>query len=154
MRDKLGFIRLPLALVGIFFIGRLVLGALGVSYDDANKVFSMVILQVHVSLLWAAVGRRYRGYGLKDATMAVVMIVFVSQVLIFLGTAGSYLTGTETYFNYPEALSSETPVEFAPAMAARLGTLVGNCILAAILGALGYAMGGLIPGGTRNKVTA
>ena len=39
MKEKLEFIRLPLLLVVIFFVGRLVLGAAGVSYDAGNRVF-------------------------------------------------------------------------------------------------------------------
>jgi len=54
MREKFGFIRLPLLLVVFFFIGRLALGAAGASYDIGNRLFSMVILQVHLALLWSA----------------------------------------------------------------------------------------------------
>ena|SRR5437016_4665639 len=57
MKEKLDFIRLPLALVAIFLVGNLILGAAGVSYDVAKRVFSMVILQTHIALLWAPVGR-------------------------------------------------------------------------------------------------
>ena len=62
MREKLYFVRLPLLLVALFFVGRLTLGAAGASYEVGNRLFSMVILQTHLALLWAAVGRRYRGY--------------------------------------------------------------------------------------------
>jgi len=145
MGEKLSFIRFPLVLVFIFFAGRLALGAAGVSYETANRVFSMVILQVHVALIWAAVGRRYRGYTIGESILAVVMIVAFSQLLILIGTAGSYLTGADTLFNYPEALNSETPLEFQPAMMARVGGLVVNCIIGSIVAALGWALGGLIP---------
>jgi len=68
MKEKLQFVRLPILLFVIFFVGRLALGAaMGVSkptYDLGNRLFSMVILEVHVGLLWGAVGRRYRGYGI------------------------------------------------------------------------------------------
>ena len=68
MKEKLQFALLPILLFVLFFVGRLAVGsAQGVSkasYDAANKIFSMVILQVHVALLWGAVGRRYRGYSI------------------------------------------------------------------------------------------
>src|SRR5215468_1905368 len=106
MRGKLKFIRLPILLFAIFFIGRLALGAaMGVSkqsYDLANRLFSMVILEVHVGLLWGAVGRRYRGYGIRGSMTAVVLAVVVSQILIFAGTAVSYVAGINTFFNFPE----------------------------------------------------
>ena len=42
MKDKVRFIRLPLLLIVLFFVGRLAMGAAGASYDAANRVFSMV----------------------------------------------------------------------------------------------------------------
>lgn len=149
MKEKLSFVRLPILLSVLFFIGRLALGArLGVSkesYDLANRLFSMVILQVHVGLLWGAVGRRYRGYGVGGAVTAVVLAVFVSQVLIVGGTAFSYLAGVDTVFNFPEALNQQARVGFGAAMAARGGALIANCIFGAIAGAIGWALGGLLP---------
>src|SRR2546427_11624426 len=78
MREKFGFIRLPVLLVVFFFIGRLALGAAGASYGIGNRLFSMGILQVHLALLWPAVGRRYRGYGIGGWILFVVMVGFVS----------------------------------------------------------------------------
>jgi hypothetical protein len=145
MREKWCFIRVPVLLVVIFFAGRLVLGAVGVSYDDTNRVFSMVVLQIHIALLWGAAARGYEGYSLKDTLVAIVAIVFVSQSLILIATAASYLSGIDTHFNNPEALNSTTPVEFGPAMMVRLGGLLANCVGGGIAGAFGYALGGLIP---------
>jgi hypothetical protein len=149
MKEKLAFDRLPIVLFIIFFIGRLALGAaLGVSkhtYDLANRLFSMVVLQVHVALIWGAVGRRYRGYGIGGSVTAVVLAVLASQVLIWLGTAGSYLAGVNTVFNFPEALNVTQPIGFGAAMSARTITLVANCIIGAIIGAIGWALGALIP---------
>src|SRR5215467_2142321 len=102
MKEKLDFVKLPIVLFVVFFLGRLALGtALGVNkqtYDLANRLFSMVILQVHVALLWAAVGRRYRGYSIGGSITAVVLAVLVSQLLILAGTAFSYLAGYNTFF--------------------------------------------------------
>jgi hypothetical protein len=149
LKEKLDFIKLPVLLFVIFFIGRLALGAaMGVSktsYDLSNRLFSMVILEVHVGVLWGAVGRRYRGYGIGGSVLAVVLAVLVSQILIFAGTAASYLAGVDTFFNYPEALNQYAAVGFAAAMASRTATLIANCILGAIAGAIGWLLGPLIP---------
>jgi len=149
VKEKLLFVRLPILLFVLFFIGRLAVGAaMGVdkqSYDLANRLFSMVVLQVHVGLLWGAVGRRYRGYGIGGSVSAVVLAVLVSQILIFAGTAFSYLAGVDTVFNFPEALNQQEAVGFGAAMIARTATLVGNCIFGAVAAAIGWALGGLIP---------
>jgi hypothetical protein len=149
MNEKLQFVRLPILLFVLFFIGRLALGAaMGVSkesYDISNRLFSMVILEVHVGLLWGAVGRRYRGYGIGGSIGAVVLAVLVSQILIFAGTAFSYIAGVDTFFNYPEALNQQVAIGFAAAMGARSITLVANCVIGAVSAAIGWALGGLLP---------
>src|SRR5688572_9690581 len=145
MKDKLAFIRFPLFLVMLFFIGRLVLGAMGVSYDAANRVFSMVILQVHLAIIWGALGRSIRRYRLLESVTAVLMIVFVSQVLIWAATAVSYLAGVDTFFNNPTALNAPGPMPFGQAMGVRAGGLVANCIFGGILGAIGWLLGPLAP---------
>ena len=150
MKEKLQFVRLPILLFVIFFVGRLALGAaLGVSkqtYDLANRLFSMVILEIHVGLLWGAVGRRYRGYGIGGSISAVVLVVIVAQILIFAGTAISYVAGVNTLFNFGEALNQPgATLSFGAAMAARTITFIANCIIGAIAGTLGWTMGPLIP---------
>ena len=149
MREKLQFIRLPIVLFVIFFLGRLAIGAIsGVnkqSYDLANRLFSMVILEVHVGLLWGAVGKRYRNYGVGGSITAVVLAVVVSQILIFAGTAFSYVAGIHTLFNYPEALNQSAAVPFGMAMALRTGSFIANCVIGAIAGAIGWTLGGLVP---------
>jgi len=149
MKEKLEFVRLPILLFLIFFVGRLTLGAvLGVnktSYDLANRLFSMVILQTHIALLWGAVGRRYRNYGIGGSVAAVVLAVAISQALIFIGTAGSYLAGAQTFFNFPEALNQQASVPFGAAIGARIGTFIANCVIGGVLGAIGWVLGGLLP---------
>lgn len=151
MKEKLEFVRLPILLFVIFFAGRLALGAaMGVNkqtYDLANRLFSMVILEVHVGLLWGAVGRRYRGYGIGGSMTAVVLAVIASQILIFAGTAFSYIAGVNTLFNFGEALNQPgATLLFGPAMVARTITFIANCIIGAIAGAIGWVLGGLVPG--------
>jgi hypothetical protein len=149
MKEKLDFVKLPILLFVLFFLGRLAMGAaMGVnktSYDLANRIFSMVILEVHVGLLWGAVGRRYKGYGVGGAVTAVVLAVVVSQALIFLGTAGSYVAGIQTFFTFPEALNQTAAVGFGTAIGLRAGSFVANCIIGGISGVIGWALGGLIP---------
>jgi hypothetical protein len=150
MSEKLRFVRLPILLFVIFFVGRLVIGAaMGVnkeSYDVANRLFSMVILEAHVGLLWGAVGRRYRGYGIGASIGAVVLAVLVAQVMIFAGTLVSYLAGINTLFTFPEALNQAGPtVPFAMAMAIRAGGFIGNCVVGTVTAAIGWALGGLVP---------
>jgi hypothetical protein len=122
-----------------------VLGVNKTSYDLANRVFSMVILQVHVALLWGAVGRRYRGYTISGSVAAVVLAVAVSQILIFSATAISYIAGVDTLFTFPEALNQKAAVPFGAAIAARTVTFIANCVLAAIAGVVGWFLGGLLP---------
>jgi hypothetical protein len=74
-----------------------------------------------------------------------VLAVLVSQLLIFAGTAFSYISGVDTFFNYPEALNQQAAVAFGAAMGARTVTLIANCIIGAICAAIGWALGGLLP---------
>ena len=146
MKEKLDFVRLPIVLILIAFVGRLVMSVMGASYDVGNRVFSMVILQAHLALLWGAWSRAHKGYGAGGAIQVGVLIGLASQILIFSGTAFSYLTGINTYFNNPIAITGlPDPVSFGTAMLARAGGLVANCIISGILASIGYAMAGLIP---------
>jgi hypothetical protein len=150
MKEKLQFVRLPIVLFIVFFIGRLVIGAaMGVnktSYDIANRVFSMVILESHVGLFWGAVGRRYRGYGIGGSIAAVVLAVLACQLLIVVGTAFSYAVGANTFFNFGEALNQPgVTLSLAAAMGQRIVGLIANCLVGAVTGAIGWALGGLIP---------
>lgn len=145
MRAMLQFLRLPFLLTLIFFIGRLVMGATGASYAAANSVFSMVILESHLAFLWGALARRY-GYGIVGALEAGLLVGLFAQVLIFGGTIVSDLTGIATYFNNPLAIAgSPEPIGFGDAVVARAVGLVGNCAFSAVLAALGWALGVLIP---------
>ena len=147
MKNELQFLRLPIVLIGIFFVGRLVMGAAGASYEAGNRVFSMVILETHLALIWGALGRRYGGYRIGGAAMLGVLIALATQILILGGTVVSELAGIETYFNDPIAITgvSSDPIGFPTAVMFRAGGLVVNCVMSAILAALGWALGGLIP---------
>jgi hypothetical protein len=62
----------------------------------------MVTLQTHLALLWPAISRIYKGYGLGGAIQVGVMIALVSQILTLFGTGLSYVAG-DTHFNNPIA---------------------------------------------------
>ena len=140
MKEKLQFVRLPILLFVIFFIGRLALGAaLGVSkesYDISNRLFSMVILEVHVGLLWGG-WTAISGIWNRGSVTAVVLAVLVSQILIFAGTAFSYAEG-EYVLQFSEALNQRGRDWFGAAMAARTITFVVNCLIGAISAAIGW----------------
>ena len=146
MSDRINFIKLPLILVFIYFIGRLVVGAAGGSFEVANSLFSMVILQVHIALLWGAAARVFMGYTLKETVIAIVMIVLFSQILIWAATIISDLAGIQTFFNDPRAVARvETPLSFSENMMSRGFGLIVNCIVGAVVGSIGYALCGLVP---------
>jgi hypothetical protein len=147
MSDKLAFIRFPIVLIVIFFIGRLAMGAAGASYEAGNRVFSMVILETHLALIWGAVARRYGRYGIGGALQIGLLIGVATQILIFGATLASDLTGIQTYFNNPVAVSGASPeaLTFGETLLLRTGGFVGNSIFSAILAAVGWAMGTLIP---------
>lgn len=146
MKEKLDLVRLPIILIVAFFAGRLVMGAMGASYDAGNRVFSMVILQTHLALVWGALARRYHGYSIGGAMQVGVLIGLVTQTLIFGATVVSQAAGIETYFNNPIAVAgTPDPITMGTAVLGRALGLVVNCITSGILAAIGYSMGGLIP---------
>ncbi|HEY3128724.1 MAG TPA: hypothetical protein VGL91_04660 [Acidobacteriota bacterium] len=145
MADKLRFILFPIVLLLISFVGRLVMGTRGVPYETANRVFSMVILQTHLALIWGALSKKYKGYGIGGAMLVGLLIGLTSQILILLGTVGSYLLHTHTYFNYPEALNVPAYVGGRRAVSIRLVGLVVNGLIAIVVSAIGYALAGLLP---------
>jgi hypothetical protein len=150
MSNKLQFIRLPLLLLLLFFIGKLVVGAAGGSYDLGNRLFAMVPMTVHLCLIWGAVGRAYRNYRIVDAVLACLMIALFAQILIFGGTVMSYLVGAQTAFNNPVAITGQPgEVSLAAAIGARTAGLIVNSIIGIVVGTIGWALGGLLP---RNQI--
>lgn len=146
MKEKITFLRLPIVLILIFFFGRLVMGAAGASYDAGNRVFSMVILETHLALIWGAVGRRYGGYRLAGAVQLGILIGVVTQILILGATLVSDLGGIDTYFNNPIAVTgSSEAISFGEAMVVRIVGFVANAALAAVLAVLGWTLGSLLP---------
>jgi hypothetical protein len=106
---------------------------------------SIVIVTLLSSLFYGAFGRRWRGMGILPVVGLAMTLVVIAQLVVLLSTVASYLLGIQTYFNYPTALNQLAPVPFGTALAIRLGGLVANTLTNGIAGALGWAMGALLP---------
>jgi hypothetical protein len=146
MSERISFIRLPMLLLGLFFIGKLLVGAFGGSYELGNRLFAMVPLTVHLCLIWGAVGRAYRGFGVGGAAINGALIALFAQILIFLGTMASLLLGVDTHFSHPVAIvGQDVEVTLGQAFAARLSGLVANTVIGAVSALIGYVLGFLLP---------
>jgi hypothetical protein len=147
MAEHLRLARLFWLLLAIFTIGRLAMSRL--PYANFHHVFSLVTLTAFATIFYGAFTRRWRDYRVLQAMALGALIGFSAQVVIFTATLVSYVLGIDTYFTNPRALlglnAPAEPVPFAQAMGARAGGLVGNTIASAIMAALGWVMGGLLP---------
>jgi hypothetical protein len=146
MAEKFKFVRLPLLLLFLFFIGKLIVGAAGGTYELSNRLFAMVPMTVHLCLIWGAVGKAYHGHRVTDTLLTSLMIALFAQILIFSGTMGSYLVGAQTAFNNPVAMIGQAgDVSFSEALGARTTGLIVNSIIGMVSGTIGWALGGLLP---------
>lgn len=146
MSERISFIRLPMLLLGLFFVGKLLVGAFGGSYELGNRLFAMVPLTVHLCLIWGAVGKAYRGFGAGGAAVNGALIALFAQLLIFLGTMASYLLGVDTHFNHPVAIvGQDVEVTLGQAFTARLTGLAVNTIIGAVFALIGHVLGFLLP---------
>ena len=134
-------------LLGIMTTGRWVQGTVfRVPYQQGTHVFSIVTLTLFASLFCAMFLRRWQGFRLGRAAAFAMFMAVVSQLVIWLSTVVSYGLDIPSYFSNPMALTRQPePVTFLAAMGFRAGGLVANTILNAIAGALGWALGGLLP---------
>jgi len=138
--ENLKAIRFYLVLLLIFTVGRWGLGLGGASYEATHQVFSIVILTVTSSLYYGLLTRGFLGGGLKRAVVLGATLGLVSQVVILVSTALSYMLGIDSFFNNVRALNVEEAIPFGQAMITRVTGLVVNTILNMIAGALGYAI--------------
>lgn len=145
MSEYIRFARLPFLLLILFMIGRLILGARGVPYEQGTWFFSMVVLTNISAFFFGAFSRRLRGYKWSQAMLLGLTIALGAQVLILLATVVSSLVGAETYFNHPTALNLEEAVGVGQAVVIRIVGLIINGIVNAILGLLGWFGGKLLP---------
>lgn len=134
-------------MLAIVTVGRWLMGtAFGVPYEQGTSILSIVTLTLFASIFSAAFTRRWLGYRLPQAAGFAMYMALVSQVVILLSTAVSYGFNIPSYFSEPMALNRQTdPIGFAAAMGFRAGGLVVNTLLNGIVGALGWALGGLLP---------
>jgi hypothetical protein len=145
MAGNLRLARLYLLLLAIFTVGKWLQGSFGVPYDKGHYFFSIVILTLHAAVFYGAFCRRWRRFRLWQAAGLGLTLGLISQLVIFAATILSYALGLHTYFNHPTALNAAAEVPFGQAVLTRIGGLVVNPILAGIAGAIGWAMGGLLP---------
>jgi len=145
MKDNLRQARLYFVLLGLFTVGRWGMGFGGVAYERGHHVFSLVILTLLSCIYYPAFLRRLRGDGVAQGMAIGLTFGLVSQIVILISTALSYGLGLETYFNHPRALNADAAIGFVPAMGTRLLGLVANPLSCAVVGALGWALGGLLP---------
>ena len=131
----------------IVAIGRWLIGtAFAVPYEKGTNYLSIVWLTLFASLFSAMFTRRWLDWRLPRAAGFTMFQALVSQVVILLLTALSYGLGISSYFNEPLAVSGRVaPLGFAAALGFRAVGLVVNTILNGITGALGWALGGLLP---------
>ena len=119
----------------------------GVPYERFTDKFSIVITTLVSSLLYAAFARAFLGYKIFDAAVLAMTLGLASQSVILVATVASYALGIQSAFNHPTALGQPgaTAVAFLPALGVRAGGLVSNTLATGIAGALGWALGGLLP---------
>jgi uncharacterized membrane protein YagU involved in acid resistance len=147
MAENLKLARLYLLLLAIFTVAKWVQGTVGVPYEKGSFVFSIVIMTLHAAVFYGAFCRRWRRYRLWQAAGLGLTVGLLSQLVIFAATLLSYALGMHTYFNHPIALNAPGLVEvpFGQAVVTRIGGVIVNPILTGIAGALGWAMGGVLP---------
>jgi len=140
-------------MLAVVTLGRWLQGtAFGVEYHRGTGVFSIVTLTMYASLFSALYLRRWLGWPLHKAALFGMFLAVVSQLVILLSTAASFLLGISSYFNHPLALNRpETEaVGLGTAMAIRLGGLVANTLGNGIVGGLGWAIGATLPAPDRS----
>lgn len=147
LKDYARLARPYLVALGIVTVGRWVQGtAFRVPYEQGTHVFSIVTLTLFASLFSAIFLRRWRGFRLGDAAGFAMFMAVVSQLVIWASTVAAYALDVPSYFSHPMALNRQLdPVSFLSAMGFRAGGLVVNTILNGIAGALGWALGALLP---------
>lgn len=146
MSENLRLMRFYFWILGVFTIGRWGLSLGGADYTQTREVFSLVILSLIASAHHAAFARAFAGYRLGQAAGLGAMIGLVTQLVIFVSTALSYMLGLDTFFNTPLAIARSTePIAFGSAMAQRAVGLAINVVLNTIAALIGYAMGAALP---------
>jgi hypothetical protein len=146
MRECLRLARPFLVLVLLFAAGRWAMGtAWKVPYEKGHHILSLVTLTWMAAAFYGAFTRKWRGFTVGRAALMGATLGLVSQLVIVLATALTYALGIDTYFNHPTALNVMAPIAAGEALGRRAGGLVVNALIAGILGALGWFLGGTLP---------
>src|SRR5262245_12051364 len=145
MAEYLKLARLYLLLLAIVTIGRWTLGFQHVPYEKATDKLSIVILTLFASIFYGAFGRRWLNFRIGQALAMGALLGILGQIVVLLSTVASYALGIDSYFTYPLALNQTSAVPFGEALGIRAGGLVVNTLISAISGAVGWAMGALLP---------
>ena len=145
MAENLRIARLYLVLLAMFAVARFAQGAMGVEYAKAHHVFSIVMLTLMASIFYAAFCRRWRGFRLLRAMGLGLTFGLMAELVIFLATMISYALGLDTFFNNPTALNQTAAVPLAQAVVIRARGLLILPVITAVMGAIGWALGGLLP---------
>jgi hypothetical protein len=146
MKEILRFARLYFVLLAIVTAGRWCMGFLGVPYDQGHHYFSLVILTVFSCIYYGAFARRWKGFSVARVMLLGVILGVATQLVILLSTLASYAFGVDSYFVAPRALNATAPLSLSEAVANRLNGLVANTFSSVVVAALGWALGGLLPG--------
>ena len=153
MAENLRIARLYLVLLAIFAAARFVQGAMGVEYAKAHHVFSIVMLTLMASIFYGAFCRRWRGFRLLRAMGLGLTFGLMAELVIFLATMISYALSMDTFFNNPTALNQTAAVPLAQAVVIRARGLLILPVITAVMGAIGWALGGLLPDATAVRVS-
>jgi hypothetical protein len=145
MAENLRLARLYFVILAIVAGGRWVMSFLAVPYAKGTDKLSIVIITLLSSVFYGAFCRRWLGLKLLPAVSLGATLGLSAQIVVFVSTVLSYLFGLETYYNNPVALNATAAVSLGTALATRALGLVANTFTAGIAGALGWAMGALLP---------
>jgi len=145
MAENLRLARLYFVILAIVAGGRWFMSFGGVPYAKGTDKLSIVIITLLSSIFYGAFCRRWRGLKLFPAVTLGATLGLTSQIVIFVSTLVSYLLGLETYYNNPVALNQVAAIPLGSALLVRAGGLVANTLTNCIAGALGWAMGALLP---------
>ena len=148
MTMNLKLARVYFVLLALLVVLRFVLGNVrGVPYEKFTDKVSIVITTLVSALLYAAFARAFLGFRIFDAAKLAMTLGLTAQVAIFLATAVSYLLGIQSAFNHPLALNQAgvASVPMGAALGIRAGGLVVNTLATGIAGAIGWALGALLP---------
>ena len=97
------------------------------------------------ALYYAFIVRRFLTGGIKRAITIGVTVALVSQSVILLSTAISYMAGMDTFWNAARALNLEASVGLGEAMVIRIQGMIANSIVNAIIASIGYGIAAVVP---------